>query len=111
MSDVVLTVLAGSRSGVDLTANKATVVVVNNYFMPNDGNTRLHVKNATGSTCVVTIDTPGTVDSNAIANPTVSVATAKEFLIGPFPKSVYDDSNGRVKFNFDQTVDITAVRG
>ena len=111
MSDVVLTVQAGSRTGVDLVANKTTVVTANNYYMPNDGNTRLHVKNATGSTCIVTIDTPGTVDSNAIANPTVSILTAKEFLIGPFPKNIYDDATGRVKFNFDQTVDINAVRG
>lgn len=111
MSDVVMTVQAGSRTGVDLTTNKATVVIANNYYMPNDGNTRLYVKNGTGTTCVVTIDTPGTVDGNAISNPTVSIATAKEFLIGPFPKSIYDDASGRVKFNFDQTVDITAVRG
>ncbi|MCC6192265.1 MAG: hypothetical protein IT318_24805 [Anaerolineales bacterium] len=111
MADITQTVYEVARGGLDLTASKTTVVTANNYFFPNDGRTKLYVKNATGSTCVVTIDTPNTVDGQAIANRTVSVATAKEFEIGPFPPGDYNDGNGKVKVTFDQTVDIVVVRG
>lgn len=111
MANVQLTVQQASRSGLDLTANKTTVVTANTYKFQNDGRTKLYVKNATGSTCVVTIATPNTVDGLTVADRTVSVATAKEFFIGPFPPETYDDSNGDVALTFDQTVDIAAVRG
>ena len=110
MADVTLTVYDVVRAGLDLTANKTTVVTANTYLMPNDGRTTLHVKNATGSTCVVTIATPKTVDGLAVADRTVSIATAKEFDIGPFPSDPYSNSDGQVSITFDQTVDIVAKR-
>lgn len=111
MATVALTVQQVSRSGLDVTANKTTVVTANTYTFQNDGRTKLYVKNATGSTCVVTVATPNTVDGLAVADRTVSVATAKEFFIGPYPPEIYNDDNGNVLLTFDQPVDIEAVRG
>lgn len=111
MADVTLTVQDVARTGLDLTAAKTTVVTANDYYFANDGRTNLYVKNGTGSTCTVTVDVPATVDGQAVTDRTVSVATAKEFEIGPFPTNWYNDGAGRVKVNFNQTVDIVAVRG
>ncbi len=111
MADVTLTVQDVARTGLDLTAAKTTVITANDYYFANDGRTKLYVKNATGSPCTVTIDVPATVDGQAVTDKTVSVATAKEFEIGPFPQNWYNDGAGRVKVNFNQTVDIVAVRG
>lgn len=113
MADHTLVVQAASRpSGVDLVTNKATVVLADTYYMPNDGNTRLWCKGAAVGDCVVTIDTPGAVDGNAIANPTATVVALKDRVLGPFPKSIFDQADGTVKINFATTViDICAVRG
>lgn len=111
MADVTLTVKDVERTGLDLTAAKTTVVPANNYFFANDGRTKLYVKNATGSTCTVTVDVPTLVDGQAVTDRTVSVATAKEFEIGPFPQNWYNDGAGQVKVNFTQAVDVVAVRG
>lgn len=56
----------------------------------------LHVKNAGGGACVVSLDTPGTVDGLAIPSLDVTVPAGEERFIGPFPKNVYnqDDSAG-----------------
>ncbi len=110
MADHTLTVQESSRAGLDLRAAESTVVTADTYYMPNDERTRLFVRNATGSTCVVTIETPATLDGLAITDRTVSILTAKEFLIGPFPKSVYNNGVGNVKVTFDQTVGIVAIR-
>lgn len=64
----------------------------------NDGRTLLYVLNSNGATPVVlTFVTPKTVGGLAVANPTVSVAAVSAYrLIGPFPRDVYNDGNGRV---------------
>ncbi len=111
MADHTLVVQDIVRSGLDLRAAESTVVVVDTYYMPNDSRTKLNVRNATGFTCVVTIETPATVDGLAVADRTVSVGDNKEFLIGPFPIDTYSNSLGQVKFTFNQTVAIVAVRG
>lgn len=111
MANVTLTVQDVARTGLDLRAAETTVVIANTYYFPNDGRTKLFVRNATGSTCVVTIETPKTVDGLAVTDRTVSVATAKEFEIGPFPPDTYNNDSGQVKVTFDQTVGIVAVRG
>jgi hypothetical protein len=111
MADHTLVVQDIVRTGLDLRAAESTVVTADTYYMPNDGRTKLNVRNATGFACTVTIETPATVDGLAVADRTVSVADNKEFLIGPWPIDTYSNSSGNVKFTFNQTVAIVAVRG
>lgn len=54
----------------------------------------LYVKNAHSVPTVLTIQTGGTVDGLAIADPTVSVANGTEVLIGPIPAGVYPQTTG-----------------
>lgn len=58
---------------------------------PNGDNVLLYVRNAGAGPHVLTFDTPGSVDGNAIANPsTASIAAGGARIIGPFRRDVYD---------------------
>jgi len=63
----------------------------------NDGQTFLYCLDTVGD-AILTIKTPGTIDGLAIAEHTVTVtahATIGE-LIGPFPPSIYNQTDGTV---------------
>lgn len=109
MANVTLTVYQLARTGLNLSDNKTTVVTTNTYYMPNNGSAFLHVNNVIASPCTVTIDVPATVDGLTVADRTVIVPASELEVIGPFPPSQYNDSNGQVKFTFDQAAEIVAV--
>lgn len=73
----------------------------------NDGRTFLHVKRAGGGTVVVTLTTPGTIKGVAIADPTVTVGSGSEKMIGPFDPSIFNASDGNVDFACDATTGVT----
>jgi len=89
-----LTVIDCVRSGV---INTVTAAIAEGAKFANDGQTFLYCLD-TGGDAVLTFKTPGTIDGLAIAEMTVTVtadATAGE-LIGPFPPSIYNQSDGTV---------------
>lgn len=110
MATITLTTHPATRAGLDVTANLTVVVTANTYQFLNDGRTKLHVVNATGSTCAVTAITPNTVDGNVIADKVVNVPNAKTYVLGPYPVGTYNNDAGYAQFTFDQTVSIIAVR-
>lgn len=112
MATVALTVQDARRAsnGVNVTDTGVSATSGNTYQFNNNGQTLLYVKNASGSTCTVTVITPGTVDGLAITDLTVSVATAKEHLIGPFPARVYNNADSIVEFTVNQTVTVMTIR-
>jgi hypothetical protein len=61
-------------------------------FTP-DGDTYLHVKNASGGSITVTVDTPGTILGGTvqIGNPANTVAAGAEKFMGPYPANVFAD--------------------
>lgn len=59
---------------------------------PNDERTFLEVKNGSGASIDVTIETPGTVDGLAITDRVVAVPASGDKMIGPFPKQYYSDT-------------------
>lgn len=74
-----------------------TAAIADGHAFVNLGeNIFLYVDNGGGSAVAVTIETPGTVDGNAIADLSVSVPAGESRFIGPFKRSVYnqDDSAG-----------------
>ncbi|MEK7765269.1 MAG: hypothetical protein AAB368_03430 [bacterium] len=80
----------------------------NGFSIQNDGRTILHVKNvAAGGDCVVTIVTPNTVDGLALADRTVTVADGAERFIGPFPPSIYNESDGTIRVDFSEITNVT----
>jgi len=99
------TVQSVSRDGVTPTEN---AVAASDEFS-NDGHTILIVENGSGGSLTVTITTPGTVDSQAIADRTVTVADGTKKAIGPFTRSVYNDSDGNVTVGYSATSSVTAM--
>ena len=93
------------RAGVVPTEN---AVAASDTFS-NDGHTILIVTNGSGGTLVVTLVTQGTVDGQAVADRTVSIATGVKKAIGPFIRSVYNDSDGKVTAQYDATTSVTAA--
>ncbi len=60
-------------------------------FVPDD-RTFLYVKNSNAATRTITITTPATSRTLAIADPTNTIgATTGELLFGPFPADLYAD--------------------
>lgn len=68
---------------------------------PNDGSLFIKVNNSHATLArVVTIETPGTVDSQAIADRTVSVPALDYKIIGPFPPALYNQNDGSADNDF-----------
>ena len=94
------------RTGVQpaLTAGDAA----NDMYFVNDGRTLIYALDGTAAP-VMTFITPGTVDTNAIANRSVTLtthATAGNF-IGPFPPSIYNQTDGTVHVDLDVSATLT----
>ena len=77
-------------------------------YVPNDGRTFIQVKNGAGAPITVTIETPGTVDGNAIADLVVTIpAMTGDKVIGPFPPETYNQSDGKLKITFSAVTTVT----
>lgn len=63
----------------------------NNHSVVNDGNVFLLVRNSGAGSRTVTIVTPGTVDSQAVADRVISVGAGLSRYVGPFPPTDYGD--------------------
>lgn len=92
MADVVIVPERVKRQGDGLTATyNGSLSVSNEYHINNNGKMFLHFLKTAGTACVVTIQTPGTVDGNAIAELAVTVpADTGDIFIGPFDPAVYN---------------------
>lgn len=75
----------------------------------NDGRMFLHVKNGGGAPITVTIQTPGTVDDLAIADQAVVVTNAEERMIGPFPPTIYNQSDRMVYVDYSAVTSVTVA--
>lgn len=109
MADVDITVESITRSGINL-ADTGSLSISDTYHVPNDGKTFLHFKKSGATDCTVTINTPGTVDGLAVANLTVTVpATTGDVMVGPFPRDVYNDSDGELTFTLSNITGLTVA--
>lgn len=109
MAIVPLTPDVMTEAGLVETANGG-LSLANTYTFRNNGKTFLHVKNAGGTACVVTLLSPATVAGHAVAAGTVTVPiTTGDKLIGPFPASVYDDVNHDVSFTLSFITSVTVA--
>lgn len=112
MADVVLTRLQIVRTG--LTSAFQSLNATDTYYFVNDeGNVYLHVKNTGGSISVVTFDLTQLFEGAALVDPTVNIpATTGDVLIGPFPASWQVSGgahDGRIKFSQNQASGVTAA--
>lgn len=96
-----------SRSG--LVHTFVAVDQANGNEFVNDEKTFLYVKNAGVGSTNVTISTPGTVDGLAISDLVVAVANGVNKLIGPFPKRIYNQGNGKVYVDWSVGTSVTVA--
>ena len=89
------------RAGIVATKNMTTPTVTDGDYMPNDGKSFLYVINGSAVPITVTVATPATVDGQALADLTVTVAATgdadgldKKF-IGPFT-GIFSQADGYV---------------
>lgn len=71
-----------------------TAIPTDGVYFSNDGQTFLHVKNSSGGTLTVTVQTQLTVDGLAVADLSVAIAGSEEKFIGPFPTTTYNVQSG-----------------
>jgi len=82
----------------------------NTYMVRNNGRIMLHFKKTAAVDCVVTIQTPVEVSGLAVAENTVTVpATTGDKMIGPFPPSVFNDSNQDLRFTLSDVDGLTVA--
>lgn len=108
MARTAVTVTAVDRTGTIALPALAAMDAVNNNNVANNGRVYLDVKNSGASTFTLTIplpstdlpDTqPGAALSFSNAGVQYSLTAGAEVLIGPFPPSVYNQTDGTVWLN------------
>jgi len=106
MARTALAVQSIVRSG--LTPSYAAANV-DGHSLPNGGTQEfLHVKTG-GTGTTVTIQTPTTVDGLAVADRTVVIGTSSERMIGPFPRSQYNQGAEEVYIDFSSVTTVTCA--
>lgn len=106
MADVRLTVQEINRAAGLTPTYKTDMSASDTYFVANDGRTFLHCTNSGGSDSVITVVTPGTVDGQAVADKTFTVAqTSGNKMIGPFPPNLYNAA-GEFSFTLTNATDV-----
>ena len=75
----------------------------------NDGQIFIHIKNGHSSPQTVTIVTPVVTDGLAVADRAIAIPNGGERMIGPFPKSSYNDSTGKVQLTYSAVVSLTVA--
>lgn len=109
MADVDIAVEAITRAGINLT-DTGSLSTSDTYHVPNDGKTFLHFKKSGATDCTVTVATQNTVDGLAITDLTVTVpATTGDIMIGPFPREVYNNSDGELTFTLSNITGLTVA--
>lgn len=104
MARTELTVQTISRAGLEATTDAA---IADGHKFVNDGKlTLLHVING-ATDVVVTVQTAYTLDGKALADDTVTCTANEERFIGPFPADIYNQTDGMVYIDYDDTSNVT----
>ena len=105
MPRTAVTVQNITRTATEMTYGAANASGDGGNKFVNDGRTVLHLKadGTAPASFTLTIETPGTVGGQAIADRTATLAKSKEYFIGPFPPGVYNQSGGEVYFDIGAT--------
>lgn len=73
----------------------------------NSGYEFLWIKNSSGSSVTVTIDSQTPCNQGYDHNVTVTVPAGQERVVGPFQPGRFNDANGNVKITYSSTANVT----
>ena len=76
---------------------------------PNSGREFFRVANGSGGAITVTFVTPEVRDTLAVADRTVSVPAGEFRYVGPFPRDIYNNVNGRVGVTYSGVTSLTVA--
>ena len=97
-----LTVQEMGRQAPLVAPTQNAAVVADGHKFSNDGRTFLWLIGGTAN-CIITVQTPGTVDGLAIDDVAydIPLGAANWAVMGPFPPSVYNQSDGMVYIDWE----------
>lgn len=102
-----LTVLTADRDGVSVADAAMTAAVAGGHQFANDGRTSLLLQNTDAASKTVTISVGQTVDGLAVASLTITLpATTGRVLTAPFPRSVYNQTDGKVRVDYSAVTNV-----
>jgi hypothetical protein len=113
MAESALTLETVSITGWNLTDNLTAADVDGNYWTNSNQDTYLVAVNASGGAITITIDAKQTLQGGdvSITDPTVSVGAGKTYIIGPFNRQIFDDTNGvHVTYSAVGSLTVAAVQ-
>lgn len=73
----------------------------------NSGEDFIYIVNGHSSPQTVTIATPVTTDGLAVAENAIAIPNAEGRMIGPFPKTIYNDGNAKVQLTYSGVTSLT----
>ena len=88
-------------------ASAFTAANADGHKLLNNGDQFIIVKNGGASPINVTIQTPATIEGIAIAEVVIAVAASAEEMIGNFPPSIFNQTDGMIYIDFSAVTDIT----
>jgi hypothetical protein len=73
----------------------------------NSGRVFIHVKNGSGGSIDITVDSQTPCNQGVDHNAVVAVGAGAEKMIGPFPKDRFNDTAGKVQVTYSAFADLT----
>lgn len=105
----VLTVSNVNRTGLDLASALVAADVAGDSF-PNTGVEYIVFKNTNAATRVITMVLQATADGQAGTSKTYTIAATTGYaILGPFPTSIYNDTNNRMNFTYSAVTNLTVA--
>ena len=108
MADVSVAANEIVPTGSDPTA-LGSLSVSDTYQFINNGRLFIHVDNAGGSSCNVTITTFAKRHGLALADRVVAVANGVEKYIGPFDPEIYNNADGEIEVTLSFITSVTIL--
>lgn len=93
------------------TADYSAATATDGFQFVNDGKTIINIKNADTGSCTATIDNPQpcSFGGTTVHDVDVVIPASDDFMIGPFPMSRFNDSNGLVTISLAVADDVTDI--
>ena len=104
-----LTIQTALRTGAEVALESVTTL--NGFRFKNDGHTVLIFTEKNAANCEITVTPVNTVDGLAVATRTVDVTASEQWVIGPWPPEIYNDSDGYLNCTIeaDEATAIVAI--
>lgn len=106
MARTQLTAQSPTAAGIALAFAAANV---DGHSFYNTERTMLYVKNGGAASINVTLQTPGIVDGNAVADRVIAVAAGAERLIGRISDAAYNRGDNTVYVDFSAITSVTVA--